>query len=67
MDFKFDNDHLINIALAAGAVLFLILVIYGINKVFNLIYKKIFGLAGDKIKGLSLKNYQFLTPEYTAN
>ncbi|MGB0881495.1 MAG: mechanosensitive ion channel family protein [Vicingaceae bacterium] len=66
MDFKFDNDHLINIALAAGAVLFLILVIYGINKVFNLIYKKIFGLAGDKIKGLSLKNYQFLTPEYTA-
>lgn len=66
MNFKFDNETLINIALAAAAILFLVLVIWGINRVFNLIYKKIFSLAGDKIKGLSLKNYQFLTPEYSA-
>ena len=66
MDFTFDNETLINIALAAAAVLFLIIVIFGINRVFKLIYKKIFSLAGDKIKGLSLKNYQFLSPEYTA-
>lgn len=66
MNFNFDNETLINIALAVAAVLVLMLVIFGINRVFKLIYKKIYGFAGDKIKGLSLKNYQFLTPEYTA-
>ena len=59
MDFEFDNEILINIGLAIAAIAFLLLFIYGINRLFNFIYKKINSLTGDKIKGLRLKKYQF--------
>ena len=67
MDFKLDNEILLDIGLAIGAVAFLLLFIYGINRLFRLINKKIHSLAGDRIKGLSTKNYQFLSPKYTAS
>ena len=57
MDFKLDNEILVDIGLAIGAVAILILFIYGINRLFKIIYKKIYSLAGDKIKGLRSKNY----------
>ncbi len=66
MDFKLDNEMLINIALAIGAVLILATVIFGINRLFKLIYKKIDTLTGTKIKGLKIKTYEVLTPAYTA-
>ncbi len=52
MAFKIDNEILLDIGLAIGAVAFLLLFIYGINRLFRLINKKIHSLAGDKIKGL---------------
>jgi small-conductance mechanosensitive channel len=67
MAFKLDKELLINIGLTVAAIAFLLVLIYGINRLFKIIYKKIHGLAGDKIKGLSFKNYQFLTPKYTAS
>ena len=67
MDFKLDNETLINIGLAIGAIAFLLLFIYGINRLFKFIYKKINSLTGERIKGLRLKKYQFLTPKYTAS
>jgi small-conductance mechanosensitive channel len=67
MAFKIDNELLIDIGLAIAAIAFLLALIYGINRLFKIIYKKIHSLAGDKIKGLSFKNYQFLTPKYTAS
>jgi len=67
MAFEIDNETFLNIGLAIGAIAFLIVLIYGINRLFKFIYKKIHSLAGDKIKGLSLKNYEFLTPKYTAS
>jgi small-conductance mechanosensitive channel len=67
MDFKLDNEMLINMGLAIAAIAFLLIFIYGINRLFKIIYKKIYSLAGNKIKGLSFKTYQFLTPKYTAS
>jgi small-conductance mechanosensitive channel len=67
MALKIDNELLIDIGLAIAAIAFLLALIYGINRLFRVIYKKIHSLAGDKIKGLSFKNYQFLTPKYTAS
>jgi hypothetical protein len=66
MDFNLDNDILVNIGLGLASVAFLLILIYGINRLFKLIYKKINSLAGTRIKGLSFKQYQFLTPKYTA-
>ncbi len=67
MDAILENETLQNIGLALGAILLLLIFIYGINRLFKLIYKKIYSLAGTKIKGLSFKKYQFLTPKYTAH
>tara|TARA_R100001369_G_scaffold90589_1_gene129823 strand:- start:379 stop:1569 length:1191 start_codon:yes stop_codon:yes gene_type:complete len=67
MDFEFDNETLINIGLAIAAIAFLLVFIYGINRLFQFIYKKIHSLAGTKIKGLHFKRYEFLTPKYTAS
>jgi small-conductance mechanosensitive channel len=67
MIFKIDNQTLQNIGLAVAAVALLLLFIYIINRAFKLVYKKINALAGDKINGLRLKNYQFLSPKYTAS
>ena len=67
MAFNIDNETLLNIGLAIAAIAFLLVLIYGINRLFKFIYKKIYSLAGDTIMGLSLKNYQFLTPRYTAS
>ncbi|MGB0887524.1 MAG: mechanosensitive ion channel family protein [Vicingaceae bacterium] len=65
MDFNLDNETLINIGLAVGAILILIVIVYGINRLFKFIYKKIRSLTGDKIKGIKFKNYEILTPAYT--
>ncbi|MFT5627628.1 MAG: small-conductance mechanosensitive channel [Glaciecola sp.] len=67
MAFKIDNETLLSIGFAIGAVAFLLILIFGINRLFKFTDKKIHSLAGDKIKGLSFKNYQFLTPKYTAS
>jgi small-conductance mechanosensitive channel len=67
MDFELDNEILVNIGLVIGAIAILLVLIYGINRLFKWINKKIHSLAGDKIKGLKFKNYQFLTPRYTAS
>ena len=39
MDFNLDNETLINIGLAVGAILILIVIVYGINRLFKFIYK----------------------------
>jgi small-conductance mechanosensitive channel len=67
MDFKLDNETLINIGLAIAAIAFLLLFIYVINRLFKFLCNKINSLTGDRIKGLSLKKYQFLSPKYTTS
>jgi small-conductance mechanosensitive channel len=61
-----DKDLLINIGLAALAILLLVAIIFGINKLFKWIYKKIDSQTGNKIQGLNIKKYQVLTPVYIA-
>ena len=67
MAFKIDNEILLNIGLAIGAIALLLIFIYGINRLFKIIYKKINSLAGNRIRGLTLKKYQFLSPKYAAS
>jgi len=61
-----DKGLLINIGLAALAILLLVAIIFGINKLFKWIYKKIDSQTGNKIQGLKIKKYQVLTPVYIA-
>lgn len=64
--FSFDKDLLINFGLAILSILLLWAIIFGINKLFNLIYKKIENQTGNKIKGIKIKKYEVLTPVYVA-
>ncbi len=66
MDIEFDNNLIFNIGMVLLAILFLGLVIFFINRFFKFTYKKTEALTGDKIKGINIKNYQVLTPAYTA-
>jgi len=66
MDFNLDSEILTNIALTAGAILILVLVILGVNRSFKAIYNRIDQFTGNRIKGIRLKNYEILTPAYTA-
>jgi small-conductance mechanosensitive channel len=61
-----DKELLINIGLAIFTVLFLLVIIFGVNKLFKLIYKKVDSQIGKKIKGLNIKKYEVLTPNYVA-
>jgi small-conductance mechanosensitive channel len=61
-----DKELLINIGLAILTVLFLLVIIFGVNKLFKLIYKKVDSQIGKKIRGLNIKKYEVLTPNYVA-
>lgn len=64
MDF-FDN-HIFNLGMVLLAILLLGILIFFINRFFKFTYKKTHSLTGNKIKGINIKNYQVLTPTYTA-
>jgi len=64
--FSLDKEVLINIGLAILAILLLWAIIFGINRLFKLIYKKIETQTGNKIKGINIKKYELLTPVYVA-
>lgn len=57
-----DKELLINIGLAILTVLLLLVIVFGINKLFKLIYKKIENQTGNKIGGLKIKKFEILTP-----
>ena len=59
-------ELLIDFGLAFAAILLLALVIYGINRLFKWIYALVEENTGKRIKGIRIKNYDVLTPVYTA-
>lgn len=66
IDTLLSKELLINVALAAAAILFLAILIFAINRGFRFIYTQVNKHTGGKIKGISVKNYDILTPNYTA-